>query len=62
MITAWVITLPAAGLVAAGAFELSDAIGGGWGGLAVGVAGAAVAGLVCVALLVLGIWAMTQKS
>jgi inorganic phosphate transporter, PiT family len=43
MISAWLITLPAAGLVAAGAFELSDAIGGGWGALVVGVCGAVVA-------------------
>ena len=45
MISAWLITLPAAGLVAAGAFELSDAIGGGWGALVVGVCGAVVAAL-----------------
>jgi PiT family inorganic phosphate transporter len=45
MVSAWLITLPAAGLVAAGAFELSDAIGGGWGALVVGVCGAVVAAL-----------------
>jgi hypothetical protein len=43
MVTAWLIRLPAAALVAAGAFELSDAIGGGWGALLVGVAGASLA-------------------
>ncbi len=43
MVTAWLITLPAAGLVAAGAFELSDSIGGGGGALVVGVCGAALA-------------------
>ena len=43
ILTAWLITLPAAVLVAAGAFELSDAIGGGWGALVVGVSGAALA-------------------
>jgi inorganic phosphate transporter, PiT family len=45
MVTAWLITLPAAGLVAAGAFELSDAIGGGWGALLVGLVGGALAAL-----------------
>jgi PiT family inorganic phosphate transporter len=45
MISAWLITLPAAGVVAAGAFELSDAIGGGWGALVVGLCGAVVAAL-----------------
>ena len=43
ILTAWLVTLPAAGLVAAGAFELSDAIGGAWGPLVVGASGAALA-------------------
>jgi PiT family inorganic phosphate transporter len=43
MIAAWLITLPAAGLVAAGAFELADALGAGTGALVVGLAGAALA-------------------
>ena len=43
MVTAWLITLPAAGLVAAGAFELADALGTGAGALIVGLAGAAIA-------------------
>jgi PiT family inorganic phosphate transporter len=43
MVTAWLITLPAAGVVAAGAFELADALGAGAGALIVGLAGAAIA-------------------
>ena len=41
MAFAWLLTLPAAGAVAAGAFAVSDAIGSGEGALAVGLAGAA---------------------
>ena len=41
MVGAWVLTIPAAGAVAAGAFAVSDAIGSGEGALAVGLAGAA---------------------
>jgi inorganic phosphate transporter, PiT family len=43
MVAAWLVTLPAAGLVAAGAFELSEAIGSGGGALLIGLAGAAIA-------------------
>jgi inorganic phosphate transporter, PiT family len=43
MVSAWLVTLPAAGAVAALAFELSDAIGSGLGALVVGLVGAAVA-------------------
>jgi PiT family inorganic phosphate transporter len=45
MVTAWLVTLPAAGGVAALAFELSDAIGAGVGALLVGLGGAAIAAL-----------------
>jgi PiT family inorganic phosphate transporter len=43
MVLAWLVTLPAAGAVAALAFELSDAVGAGFGAVLVGVAGAALA-------------------
>ena len=42
MVFAWLLTIPAAGAVAAGAFEVSDAIGKGTGALAVGLVGGAV--------------------
>jgi inorganic phosphate transporter, PiT family len=48
MVTAWLVTLPAAGLVAAGAFELADALGAGAGALVVGLAGAALAAVLFV--------------
>jgi PiT family inorganic phosphate transporter len=43
MVAAWLVTLPAAGAVAGLAFELSDAIGAGFGAVLVGLAGAALA-------------------
>ena len=43
MVMAWLVTLPAAGAVAAGAFELADALGAGLGAVVVGVTGAALA-------------------
>jgi PiT family inorganic phosphate transporter len=43
MVMAWLVTIPAAGAVAALAFELSDTIGTGVGALFVGLAGAALA-------------------
>ena len=43
MVAAWLVTLPAAGAVAALAFELSDAIGAGFGAFLVALAGAALA-------------------
>lgn len=45
MVTAWLLTLPAAGAVAALAFELSDLIGSGTGALLVGLLGASLAAL-----------------
>jgi len=48
MVGAWLITLPAAGAVAAVAFELADAIGSGVGAACVGIAGAALAALLFV--------------
>jgi PiT family inorganic phosphate transporter len=43
MVTAWLVTLPAAGAVAALAFELSVVIGAGFGALLVGLVGAGLA-------------------
>lgn len=45
MVLSWLVTLPAAGLVAAGAFAAADAIGAGAGSLVIGLvaAGAALA-------------------
>ena len=43
MVAAWLVILPAAGAVAALAFELSDAIGSGFGAVLVGLVGAALA-------------------
>ena len=42
MVFAWLLTIPAAGAVAAGAFAVSDAIGSGTGALTVGVVGGAL--------------------
>jgi phosphate/sulfate permease len=52
MVTAWLVTLPAAGAVAALAFELSEAIGAGVGALLVGLVGVAIAA---------GLYALTQR-